>query len=155
MLTARPKGWWSYDYDIFAGATPIAEARRAMFSERGALQVEGVAYSVAREDGPWILRGPAGEELARAEKPSAWRDSFLVQVGGRELRLDRPSMWRKTFVLRQGEQPIGEIRQEAAWNRNAVIELPGELGRPVQVFLTLLTLFLWQREDTAVVAAVS
>lgn len=157
MLTATPRNWWSYDYMIHAGERLVAEVSRAAFAERGTLQIDGQSYSVVREDGlgPWVLRGPAGDELARAEKPSAWRDGFLLSVDGRELVFERPSPWRRHVVLRQGGAVIGEIRHASTWGRDAIISLPAELGLPVQLFLTLLMLFMWQREDATVVTAVS
>lgn len=157
-LQATPASWWGQDYIISANGARLAELRRHWWREDGAFTIEGRTYSVAREGatGPWLLRGPGGEELAEAVKPSAWRDGFEVRVGERALLFERPSIWRRRFVLREGEAEIGEIRQESIWNRSATIVLPDDLSPPVQLFLTQLMLFLWQREDsTAAVVASS
>jgi hypothetical protein len=51
--------------------------------------------------GDFIIEA-GGRELARATKPSAFRDTIIVHYGRRDLTLRKPSVWRRAFALMDG-----------------------------------------------------
>jgi hypothetical protein len=62
--------------------------------------------------GDFIIEA-GGRELARATKPSAFRDTIIVHYGRRDLTLRKPSVWRRAFALMDG------VREIHLWKRDA------------------------------------
>jgi hypothetical protein len=86
-----------------------------------------------------------GRELARATKPSAFRDTVIVHVGGKDYTLRKPSIWRRGFVLMDGERQIGSISPESVWTRRSAADLPSDWPVPIKSFVIWLVILLWKR----------
>ena len=155
MLTATPKRWFSWDFTVQEGSQPIAKIDHSLWREKGTLTIEGKDYRVYREGvmrGEFVLESD-GKVLARAEKPSAFRRSFVVTHAGREYTLQAQSALRRPFVLLQGSQEVGWITPQGIFSRKTQVDLPEVLPLPVRVFLLWLTIVLWKRDADSAAAA--
>lgn len=151
MLTATPKKWFSWDFTVTEGDRAIADIDISWWREQGVLTVQGVGYRVYREGmmrGDFILEA-AGSVVARAQKPSAFRRSFIVGHEGKRFTLRAKSAGRQTFLLLDGEREIGSLSPEGIFTRRAVVDLPPTLPLPMKVFIIWLAVILWKRESEA------
>lgn len=147
MLHAEPASFWSWNYTVSRDGRPVAELSLAWLSEKGELDIEGATYQVARAgwaSGAWTM-SQDGVPLVSAEKPSALRRSFQVQLGEKTYRLDARSAFGRAFALYEGDHPIGTFEPRGFLSRKLDIHLPDELSLAVQVFMTWLVIILWRR----------
>jgi hypothetical protein len=149
MLKAVPKTWFSWDFTIFEGDRPVADIDISWWRERGRLVVRDESYAVYREgllSGAFVLEAE-GRVLARADKPSAFLRSFVVEHEGRSYTLRARSPFRRELVLLLGSEEVGSISPDGFFTRRATVSLPEALALPVRVFLVWLTLILWKRDS--------
>ena len=87
MLRAYPQNWFSWKFRILdENNRNIALIDIGRLREDGELTLGQIKYRLYRErflGGAFILEG-GGQELARAEKPSAFIRSFAVSYRGRK-----------------------------------------------------------------------
>ncbi len=152
MLRAIPKGWFSWDFTVVDEESgPVAEIDVSTWREKGLLTVDGVGYEVFREglmSGAFLLK-QGDSLLARAEKPSAFRRTFLIDYSDRHYTLQARSFWRRELVLLDGSLEVGSLAPEGAFSRRMRVDLPEELPLPVEVFLVWLAVILWKRASEA------
>ena len=149
MLKVIPKSWFSWDFVITEGASPIADIDVSWWREKGVLTVRSSRYDVYREglmSGAFILES-SGSILARAEKPSAFRRSFELEYGKKFYTLQAESAFRRKFVLIEGDREVGWLSPNGVFTRQATSDLPEEIPLPVQVFMIWLVVILWKRES--------
>ena len=156
MMRAVPKGWFSYDFEVFGrtGAS-IGRADLSNWRENATLTVGGRRYEATHKGGKkeFVLSGEDGSTILVAEKPSAWKDRLSFEHDGNRYELKKESAWRRAFVLRRdGVGSVGSLRPEGAFTRAWLAELPEELPQEVRVFLIWLAVVLWKREDGAAAA---
>ena len=135
MLRAVPKGWFSYDFEVFdrTGAS-VGRANLSNWRENAQLDVGGKRYEATHKGG-------------KKEFVLSRGDSSVVLVA------EKPSAWKRDFVLsRAGIGAVGSLRPEGAIRRAWVAELPDELPPEVRVFVMWLGAVLWNREDAAATA---
>jgi hypothetical protein len=150
-LTIVPRHWYSWDFDLTDGNRPLAGLEMSRWREKGVLTVDGVDHRVYREglmSGEFILERD-GVVLARATKPSAFRNAFELNFGGWKYTLRKKSMWSRSFVVEGGEREIGSLVPKSMWSRRARVTLPPDWPLPVRAFVIWLTLILWKREYDA------
>lgn len=156
MLSAVPKHWFSWDFAIEDSARqPVAEVSLSSWRERGTVSIRGVEHRILREGalrGAFLLEA-GGSPLARAEKPSAFRNTFRIEHGGKQYTLKPRSTWRRERVLFEGNREIGAIVPESCFSRRARVRLPDELPLVLRLFVVWLTMLVWKRDSDA--AAVS
>lgn len=147
-MTLAPKRWYSWDYTVTSGDRTLATLDLSSWRERAEIRIDDVTHRVFREgacSGDFIIeRG--GRELARATKPSAFRNTFIVHYNGRDYTLQKQSVWRRTFVLMEDDRVIGVIKPERSWSRRADADLPADWPAPIKAFAIWLVLILWKRE---------
>lgn len=149
MLKVISKSWFSWDYIVTDGASPIAEIDVSWWREKGVLTVRGSTYDVYREgliSGAFLLESD-GSILARAEKPSAFRRSFELECGKKFYMLRAASAFRRKFVLVDGDREVGEIGPDGVFTRRATADLPEDIPLPVKVFIIWLVVIMWKRES--------
>jgi len=103
-MTMEPKRWYSWDDTLKSGDRTVAVLDVASWRVRGEIVIGDVTHHVFREgamSGDFIIEA-GGRELARATKPSAFRDTIIVHYGRRDLTLRKPSVWRRAFALMDG-----------------------------------------------------
>jgi hypothetical protein len=153
MLTVAAKNWFSWKFTLAAGTRAVADIDISSWRERGGLQVDGRAYRVYRDGmmGPFILAAD-GVEIARAEKPSAFRRAFVVRHDGRELELRAANALQRRFRLLERGAEIGTIEPQSVFTRSADVDFRVPLPEPLQAFIVWLTLLLWKREAESAAA---
>ena len=150
VLTLAPRNWFTWNFSVLDGERPLAEVNLSSWRERGTLTIEGADYSVYRESliGDFLLE-QSGRVLARAEKPSMFRRSFIIRYKEKPYTLRAQSAFRRAFVLLDGEREIGSIVPENAFTRNSVVTLPDEWPLPIKSFAIWLTIVHWRRDANA------
>ncbi len=147
VLKLVPKSWFSWDFRVLEGDRPAAEIDMSPWREKGALSVDGTPYEVYRErlmSGLYILES-GGMEVARAEKPSAFRRGFELSHGGRVWTLRARAAFGRAFVLSDGTGEVGTVEPDGFLTRRATARLPETLPLPVRVFILWLVVILWKR----------
>jgi hypothetical protein len=141
-----PRRWYSWDYAVISGDRTVARLDLSSWRERAEIMIGDVTHRVFREHalGDFVIEA-GGRELARATKPSAFRDTMIVHYGGRDYTLLKPSIWRRAFALMEGERQIGTIEPESAWTRRAVADFESDWPMPIRAFVIWLVIILWKR----------
>ena len=149
MLQATPRGWFSWNFLVSEGENDVADIRLAMLREAGELVVQDRTYRVNREgimSGAFVLH-EGDQEIARAEKPSAFRRWFQVRHDGKDYMLGAESAFRRKFVLKYGDEPVGSVYPANAFTRKCIVDLPADIPLPVRVFMVWLVIILWKRDS--------
>jgi hypothetical protein len=150
-MTLVPKRWYSWDFSVTSGDRTLAVLDVSAWCERAEIVIGDVTHRVFREgamSGDFVIaRGD--HELARAAKPSVFRNTFVVHYDGTDYTLRKASVWRRAFVLLEGERQIGSIAPESLWTRRAAADLPPDWPMPIRAFLIWLAVVLWKREAAA------
>jgi hypothetical protein len=150
-LALVPKAWYSWDFSVIGGNRTLAVLDLSAWRERADIMIDGGTHRVFREgavSGDFIIeRG--GLKLARATKPSAFRNMFIVHYNGRDYTLRKRSVWGRTFELMDGERQIGSIERTSWWTRRAAADLPSDWPVPVKAFVIWLAIILWKREASS------
>jgi hypothetical protein len=149
-----PKAWYSWDFDVVSGDRTLATLDLSCWREKADVLIEDVTHRVFREramSGDFVLeRGD--QVLARATKPSAFRNAFAVSYNGKTYSLRRPSAWRRAFVLLDEERQIGSVTPNSAWTWQATADLPRDWPMPIQAFVIWLVIILWKRDAESAAA---
>ena len=147
MMTATPKNWYSWNFDISDEGRTVATIDTSSWRERADLHVAGASYRVYREHalGDFLLE-QHGSVVARAEKPSAWFRSFVIRHDDRHYTLQAASAFSRRFVLVDGTKDVGTIAPAHPGTRRAEVDLPGSLPIALRVFMVWLALLLWRRD---------
>jgi hypothetical protein len=151
VLTAKPKRWASWDYEIFESGSLVAKLELAWLRERGTLRLQGGTFEIGRDGlahGAFYLRKD-GETIVSATKPSLFFRAFDIVLGQARYRLEAAALFGRTFVLREGRRVVGSIKPLRLFSRNAAVDLPVELPLEVQVFITWLVVVLWKRQASS------
>jgi hypothetical protein len=154
QMTIVPRRWYSWDYTVMRGDRTVAVLDLASWRERAEIVIGDVTHRVFREramGGDFIIEA-GGRELARATKPSAFRDRIIVHYGDRDYTLHKPSMWGRAFALMDGDRQIGSIAPESVWTRRATTDLPADWPLPIQAFVIWLVILLWKRDAQSAAA---
>jgi len=146
-MTMVPRQWYSWDFSVMSGDRTLAVLDLSSWRERAEIRIGDVTHRVFRESmlGDFIIEA-AGRELARATKPSAFRDTMIVHYGGKDYTLRKPSIWRRGFALMDGDREIGSIVPESIWSRRAKADLPADWPAPITSFVIWLVIILWRRD---------
>jgi hypothetical protein len=153
-VTIVPKRWFSWDFSVISGGRTLAALDLFTWRERAEIRIGDVTHHAFREramSGDFVIEA-AGRQLARAAKPSVFRNTFVVSYDGRDYTLRKASVWRREFELMDGERRIGTLAPESCWSRRATAELPSDWPAPITAFVVWLVIILWKREATAAAA---
>jgi hypothetical protein len=151
VLRLVPQGWLAWNFDVLENDRPVAEIKTSSLPESGTLTIDGSSFRAYREgllSGEFFLESE-GQTIARAQKPSAFLNSFEIQHSDRSYTLKKESFVGRAFVLFEGDREVGSIRPEGFLSRKAAVSLPEEMPKPVQIFVMWLTILLWRREANA------
>jgi hypothetical protein len=149
MLTAVPKSWFSWDFDIQdENLQSIADVRLSNWLERGAISVPGMECKVSRQGllGAFVLE-QEGSILAQAEKPNALRREFIIKHNAKTYTLKAWTAFRRAMVLWEDEVVIGKLVPESFLSRRIRVELPVDMPLVLGLFVIWLTMVLWRRES--------
>ncbi len=150
MLQVAPTHWYSHDFTVHHASQQVADVDVSSWREEGVLTAEGVRYHVCRESwmsGAFVLQRQ-GSVIARAEKRSAFRRTYLVRCGDRQYTLRARSAFQRAFVLLDGSRQIGSIEPINAFTNKATADLPGGWPLSMRAFVIWLTMIQWRREQS-------
>lgn len=149
MLTAIPRSWFSWDFALTDGDTPLGDIDFATWREKGELKIGGAPYRIYREAmlGAFVLESGSGV-VARAVKPSSLGRRLVVEYGHAQYELQPASLFSRSFQLMAGTTPVGTLSATGFLTRRMNIDLPKSLPLPVRAFLAWLVLMLWRRDAT-------
>ena len=147
MMTIDPLRWYNWDFTVTKDERTLARLDLSTWRERGAITIRDVEHRVYREslNGDFVIER-AGQVLARATKPSAFRSAFTVTYNGQAYTLHRRSAWRRAFVLLDGDREIGSMSPDGPWMRVSTADLPRDWPMPIKAFVIWLVIVLWKRE---------
>jgi hypothetical protein len=151
MLTAVPKSWFSWDFNIQdENGQSVAEVRLSNWIDRGAISVPGRECKVTRQSllGAFLLEQD-GSVLAKAERPSPLLREFTITHEARTYTLKAWSVFRRAMVLYEGETMVGKLAPESFLTRRIRVELPVDMSLLPAMFVIWLTMVLWKRDAGA------
>lgn len=151
MLELVPSGLLGRRFAVSRDGVVVAELNLALLREAAEITIEGAVHELRRQgrlSGAFELSHHGGV-VARARKPSAWRNRFEVEHESRHYELEKESWWSRRYELRDASGPVGGVRPVHVFTRRAEIDLPDELTLPGKVFVTALVAFLWNRDASA------
>jgi hypothetical protein len=152
VLTATPRGWFSWDYAVSRNSDHLADIDISCWREKGTLTVDGQQYSVYRErplSGKFVLESN-GSVVASARKPSSLTRRLLIEdAAGRQYELKPRDIFTRTFQLHAGTAVVGSLSARGVFSRGMKVDLPETLPLPVRVFVIWLTAILWKRDAEA------
>jgi hypothetical protein len=140
-------------YEIIRDDAPADAIECSRMWERATITIGGANYAATREgrmSGAFYLERNS-IRIARAEKLSASRRRFTIEVGARTLILQAASAFGRSFILTEHDVQIGGIAPLNWWARRWRAEFPVDLSLEVQAFLIWLVIILWRRAQVAVV----
>ncbi|MBC7789816.1 MAG: hypothetical protein H7Z74_07705 [Anaerolineae bacterium] len=151
MLEAIPKNIFSTRFQFQQKNELLGELDNSIWREKARVELKDGTYVLYREGrfSGYFLIEHNGRLVARASKPSALRNTFEVEVAGRQLVLRQLSIWKRRFGLFNGDKQIGSIYPLRVVSRHAHIDVPADLPLPIQVFLFWLVFIVWKRQSQA------
>jgi hypothetical protein len=151
VLRGVPDSWFSWHYTLRKDGLPVARVRLDRLREAGSIEAGGRRFRIYRKgwSGGTFFLDEDGATIARAEKPSAFSSSFVVEHAGKSYAVKKKSALGRTFVLYEGEREAGSIAPEGHFSREVVLELPGGMPLKVRAFVFSLVLVIWRRESSA------
>jgi hypothetical protein len=153
MIEAVPKHLFSNDYVLRSSDGRVAELDVSSWRERAEFVLDGASYRLYRDGivGPFVLERD-GTVVARARKPSAFRDRFEVELPDRTCVLRKMSLSGRRFGVFEGDRAAGEMAKASFFGRGIRLSLPADWPPAIQIFLFWLALVIWNREAAAVAA---
>ncbi len=150
MLYALPTSWFKPAFRLVRDGREVGHLTVSSFRERATFAVKDVEFTFYREGmtGDFVLEFQESV-LARAQKPSAFKQRFTLAFEGQSYALAPASWYGRTFVLREGDEEAGRVRPLSAFSNKTDLDLPDALPLPVQVFCFWLVLILWKRAAAA------
>ena len=155
VLQLVPQNWFSWNFDVLDDDRLVASIKVSSLPESGTFSFDGTDYRAYREgimSGDFFLASD-GQTIARAQKPSAFLNTFEIQYSDRSYTLKKKSLVGRSFVLFESDREVGSIRPEALLSRKSAASLPETMPGAVQVFVIWLAILMWRRETNAGAAA--
>lgn len=148
MLTAVPKGLFSWDFTLCNGDRPVAEVGLAFWPERGSLNAEGTNFTVRREgllSGAFLLE-TAGKVVARAVKPSMFQRRIEIEFGEDRYLLETASYFGRAMRIKRGGEIIGVFQPKGFFTWRMDVDLPDNIPMAIRGFIFWLAVVLWKRD---------
>ncbi len=154
LLTARPKSLFSPSWEVFDGDALLATLAQSAWKEKAEIHFSDGSdpFTLNREG---LLSGMyrllQGEKvIVRAEKPSVWKNSFVIDLAGREVHLKPDGPSHRTFTLYDTDDGVlGRIVREGLFKVRATLDLPADWPLPLQLFVFWLVVLIWSRDNQA------
>lgn len=147
MLICVPRSICSWNFLVHDDAGGTAALDFAFFTEQGAIDYEGTAYTVTKHgymSGRWSLLHDS-QPVATAHKPSALFRHFVVSVGETLLVLEAHSVFSRGYDILSGPKPVGSIRPVHPFTRRAFVECLPSVPVLAQLFCFWLAVLTWRR----------
>jgi hypothetical protein len=150
MFEAVPKHLFSNDYVLRGTDGSAAELDVSSWRERAEFVLDGASYRLYRDGmvGPFVMEHD-GAVVARARKPSVFRNRFEVELPDRNCELRKISWSGRRFGVFEGERLAGEMAQSGFLGRRISLSLPADWPAAIHIYLFWLALVIWNREASA------
>jgi hypothetical protein len=132
----------------------LGELETSLWTSNGQLELEEGTYRLYREgwfSGEFLLE-LNGEVIARATKPSAFRNRFEIETPDRQLVLLKPSSINRRLIVVEGEKEVGSIYPLGVFTRRTHVDLPDAWPVPIQAFVFWIVFNVWKRANAAEVS---
>jgi hypothetical protein len=132
----------------------LGELETSVWTSNGQLELEEGTYQLYREGrftGAFLLELD-GKVVARAVKPSAFRNRFEIETPDRQLVLLKPSSINRRLIILDGENEMGSIYPLGTFTRRTHVDLPDDWPVPVRAFLFWIVFNVWKRANAAEVS---
>lgn len=154
ILEAEPTGWVSRNARIRLNDTDLTELTISPWKSRGSFSLNGEDYAIEPQEF-WLINAvlkKGSTIIARAQKPSLMRRSFVITSAGHRMTLESRSWSGREYALLIGTQEVGRVTRKGMTGRRVRLEFPDEVPVVLQLFLTYLVLCQAKRESDAVAA---
>lgn len=158
MLYAKPKHIFSRRYRLCSDeqcTDMLGTMAMGGFKEAAKVQLGDEQYRFYREksmSGDFLLEASDGTILARAEKPSMWKDQLRITFGELVFTLYRASKWKQDYTLTWQGEDAGMIATRRWFSNLINVELPDVLPLEVRAFILYLVVVMWNRAAAAAVS---
>lgn len=154
MLQARKISIWKGDYEITVDGKPVTTWTSRTWKTGGSFDLDGRRYEVG--GGVWGSRyGMAtkdGQRVASADRVGRKRWS-VSGADGHTYEFTRGSFWGgDQLLLDDAGREVGAVRRIGRWRGDTEADLPG-LPLPLQVFVLVVVLTLWEVQASAAVTS--
>ena len=151
MLEAIPTSIFCSTFRLQQNDNLLGEVSASIWRDKARLEIGEGTYELYREgqfSGDFVLEHN-GNVVARARKPSAFRNQFEVELPNQLLVLRKLSLLNRRFGLFDGERQLGSIYPLGIFTRRSNIDLPSDWPLPIRVFLFWLVFVIWKRQNAA------
>jgi hypothetical protein len=151
MLEAVPSNIFSSTFRLEEEGRLLGEVNASLWRDKARLEIQDGTYEFFREGqfgGDFVLEHN-GNILARASKPSAFKNRFEVELPNRHLILRKTAALSRNFALFDGEKQVGGVYPLGIFTRRSNIDLPGDWPLPLRVFVFWLAFIIWKRQNAA------
>ncbi len=147
MIRCRPKGICSWDF-FLEGEGHRGSLEFNWLNERGTVVADGTAFEVSKQgalSGHWMLTR-AGQEVASAQKSTAFTRTFEIQSPMESLVLRAQSAFGRSFRVERSGVGIATMAPDHPFTRRASIETRApEYHFPTMSFAFWLAVLTWRR----------
>jgi hypothetical protein len=151
-LEARRISVWRNRYEIVADGQPLGMWDGRVWRNGGTFDLAGRRYDVKSNMWGTRFEMTDGAAMIVATADRVGRKRWTVEGSGRTYRFERASWWRSEELLVADGQPVGSVTSVSRWRRDAVADLP-DLPLPLQVFVVVVVLAMWDAQATAAATA--
>ncbi len=151
MVIAKVKGIFSKSVQLFRDDEHIADISISSLKEKASFRYQDREYSITKESAfkSNFSMTLNGVPLANGKKLSVWKYDTLVTVSSQEFLIKRSNWWNKNTDIFYSGRKIGAIKPKSVWSRDAILDVPVTIPIEVQIFMLLITIFYWQRDQAA------
>ena len=147
MIRCLPKGVCSWDFVLDQDGL-LAEVSFKLWSEKGVIERRGRVLDIHKNglfSGEWSLLHE-GQEVATADKASAFQRRFEIKKGLDEWQLRPESALGRSFLILRSNEAIGRIAPMHPFTRRATIEMyVPEYDADLMTFCFWLVVLTWRR----------
>lgn len=146
-IQCLPRGFCSWNFEL-SWAEHRGSLDLNVMGEQGSITVDGTQFEVCKHgvlSGHWTLRH-GGEEVAEAQKSSAFTRTFQIDSPEGSLILQAESPLTRCFILRRSEETIATMRPDHPFTRRAKITISAQDWEfPTICFSFWLVVQMWRR----------
>jgi hypothetical protein len=151
MLEAIPTNIFSSNFRLQQNDNLLGEVEASIWRDRAVLEIGEGTYQLYREgqfSGDFVLEHN-GNVVARARKPSLFRNQFEVELPNQLLLLRKLTPLSRRFGLFDGERQLGSVYPLGIFTRRSNIDLPSDWPLPIRAFVFWLAFIIWKRQNAA------
>jgi hypothetical protein len=154
-MQAVPTSMISSRYIVSEDGVTVADVHYAPLRERATVRIGDRSLELTRRG---LVRGSLvlmerDAEIAQAERAGAMSRVWHIRSTAGSYDLTKPSWWRRAYELRSEGRIVGSIQQQGFLKRSATTDLPSQMAIELRVFILVVVLTLWRREDSAAAGA--